>query len=452
MTWMVRRAVVVLAVLFGAAGAYAQSSDQVQVPAVNDGKAKADEVKKLEERVGELEKKLQDKQAEPKPAPSSGSVDLSFKWSEGLKLESADKKWKFHLGGRVQSDWAWITEDDDVRTARTDQEDGHLFRRARLTWSGDIYERFFFNFEVEFTADPVEFRDMGVGVKKPWGSGWVKVGHYKEPFSLEELTSSVSISFMERSLPVTTFAAAHNPGFLAGDMFWDDRITVTFGVFRDAPQTGIRLNEGEWAIAARITALVVDQEKDGGFLVHTGLAVRLHSPPGDTIAFSTRPEIRHADNFISTGNFESTRDTRIGLEAAFTYGPFSAQAEYMMADQDSDPADDPGFSGYYLFGSYFVTGERRPYDRPNGRFGRVKPKKNAFDGDGFGAIEVLLRYSQSSIDDGTFSGDGREVTDITAAANWYLNPNVKVQLNLILADLDGIGDARILGMRFQVDF
>jgi phosphate-selective porin OprO/OprP len=69
---------------------------------------------------------------------------------------------------------------------------------------------------------------------------------------------------------------------------------------------------------------------------------------------------------------------------------------------------------------------------------------------GLGAWEVGVRYSQVDLNDSIVSGG--ELDDITIGLNWHLNPNVRVMLNYVRADLDDVGDADIFQTRFQVDF
>jgi phosphate-selective porin OprO/OprP len=448
-------------VLGVASSASAQQVADTKAP-LNDEAKKKSEVESLKERVADLEKRLevsdeekkkQDEKKQDPPKSSGSSIDLSFKWSDGLKLESADKKWKFHLGGRVMADAHWIAEDEDTEAARGDQEDGFRFRRARLTWGGEIYERFEFKFEVEFSAGTdVEFKDMGLVMKKLWGSGGLRLGHWKEPFGFEELTSSLNIWFNERSLPIGAFAPAHNMGITAYDAFWEDRIAVAFGIFKDTNGVGINTNEGEYAITARIAALILQPQTDEDFLLHLGLGLSRRSPTNDTVSFSVRPENRHADSYVSVSMSDADADTRVGFEVAARFRQFSGQLEFFLADIDSEAGDDPTFTGFSIALSYFVTGEVRPYKKGAGTWDRIKPKQNLFSEGGFGAVEIKVRYSNVDFDDGAFSGDGRALDIISLGGTWYLNPNVRIMLDISRADLDGIGDTNLLAMRVQFDF
>ncbi|HIJ58228.1 MAG TPA: porin, partial [Deltaproteobacteria bacterium] len=149
----------------------------------------------------------------------------------------------------------------------------------------------------------------------------------------------------------------------------------------------------------------------------------------------------------------------INPEVAVVAGPFSLQGEYFHLFADSDKTDDPRFWGFYLYGSYFVTGEHRNYDRSTGIFSGIKPDRNFhfFEG-GWGALEVALRLSYVDLNGGSIRG-GKEY-DLTAGLNWYLNENARFMLNYVRAEAKNReippsiedGTANILQVRFQITF
>ncbi|MGH8173306.1 MAG: porin, partial [Rhodanobacteraceae bacterium] len=106
---------------------------------------------------------------------------------------------------------------------------------------------------------------------------------------------------------------------------------------------------------------------------------------------------------------------------------------------------DFGADGFYIYGSWIVTGESRPYS--NGYTGNVVPKKT------WGAWELLLRYSEIDLDDGVVQG-GKE-HDWTIGANWYLTEHFKFQANYIWATSDKgtlALDPQIFELRAQIYF
>ena len=125
----------------------------------------------------------------------------------------------------------------------------------------------------------------------------------------------------------------------------------------------------------------------------------------------------------------------------------------MTATPDVMGTEHPTFSAYYVMGSYFLTGESRPYS--GGAFGRPKPKRKFDLKKGtMGAVEVAARMSRVDLSDGDF--DGGVERNWTLGLNWYPHNNARVTFNYVAAYLDR-GDlddelTTIVSMRFQVDF
>ena len=368
-------------------------------------------------------------------------------WKEGLNLATEDGTFKLKIGGRLMTDWFWSSEDDDIKASTIgEQEDGVEVRRARMYFSGLIYDNVEYKLQLDFAGAEVTFKDAYLCITDfPLGN--LQMGNFYEPFSLETVTSSKYITFMERALP-TIFAPERQTGFMLYNTELDKRIYTAVGVFRETDGTGENIDDGGYNITGRITGLPI-YENDGASLLHIGAAFSIRNPD-DTIRIRQRPEAHLASRFVDTGTLASDGLNLLGLEAAWVNGPLSLQGEYIMADVDRISSSDVSFDGYYVQGSYFLTGEHRKYKTSEAAFSRVKPKNNYSYGGGPGAWEVKARLSELDLNDGNVTGG--KLNDITAGLNWYLNPNTRIMWDWVHADRDNIGQADMLMMRLQFDF
>ena len=388
---------------------------------------------------------------------------LAAYWKGGLRLDSADGQFKLKIGGRIQNDWAVYSTDEELRRQFGRIGDGSEFRRARLFMEGSVYGNIKYKFQYDFaSSDP--FKDAYIQIKKVPMAGNFTVGHFKEPFSLEELTSSKYITFMERSLP-NVFSSSRNLGVRLNRSFMDKRATAAFGFFRQgnpADTSSTFGNSGTYNATTRLTMLPWYVEK-GRQLVHLGLSYRhAFHDENERIRFRQRPEAHLGPRLVETPRFHVEDVDYFAPEVALVYGPASLQFEWMSALADRPTGEDLHYNGYYIFGSFFLTGEHRPYKTSSGAFNRVKPKKNFDWKGGYGALELAARYSMIDLNDEDMNGG--ELSNFTFGVNWYLNPNVRIMLNYVRAMLDEddcyykgdmgdhCGDADIVQARFQVDF
>ena len=401
--------------------------------------------------LGELKQKLTDLESrtaklEEKQKDESSPTDFRVFWKEGLNFNSQDGSFKLKIGGRLQTDWFWSSEDDSIKSNVGEQEDGVEFRRARIYFSGLIYDNVEYKLQLDFEGGDADFKDAYLALTD-FPLGTLQMGHFKEPFSLDELTSSKYITFLERALP-NAFAPGRNTGFMLHNVTSNERMTAAIGVFRDTDDYGEDVDDGGYNVTGRITALPIYKDK-GASLLHIGVGYSYRNPD-DSLQYRQRPEAHLAEYFIDTGSFNSDQADLLGLEAAWVNGPFSLQSEYIKADASRIGGSDVSFDGYYVQASYFLTGEHRSYKTSEAAFSRTKPKKNYSNKGGYGAWEVKARYSELDLNDSSVTGG--ELDNITAGLNWYLNPNTKIMLDYIHADKDRIGQADMFMMRLQFDF
>ncbi len=358
------------------------------------------------------------------------------------------------VGGRLYLDWANFSQNPNSILQMGNQQNGVEFRRARLFAKGTAFHVIDYKVQYDFAntqstaandkLQATSFRDVFITVKELPYLGHVRVGHFKEPYGLEENTSSKYITFMERALPIPLIPE-RNVGVMAFNHSWGKNMTWAIGAFTsriedDPPE--FSNDAGNTALTMRGTFLPWYDEATGGRgLFHLGAAYSFRDIPGDLVWFRARPESHLSDRVVDTGNITDVPDYQLlGLEAALVYGPFSAQSEYMAAFLNRNGFADARFDGYYVYVSYFLTGESRRYNRSRAYFERIQPFENFFlvrDGDGYiragrGAWEIAYRYSYLDLDSAGVVG-GR-VADHTLGLNWYLNPYTRMMWNYVHSD------------------
>jgi phosphate-selective porin OprO/OprP len=168
-----------------------------------------------------------------------------------------------------------------------------------------------------------------------------------------------------------------------------------------------------------------------------------------------RPEIRvDGTRLIDTGSIDADSAYVYGLEAAANWKNWYLQAESFHYGIERTAATsllpDPEFEGFYVQGSWLLTGETRRYDIASGAFQSPRPFVPFTSAGGKGAWELALRYSHLDLDyhaglagtAATADAVRGGVQDIwTLGVNWYVNPNVKLMFNWLHLDVDRLNPA-----------
>lgn len=380
------------------------------------------------------------------------SNPFSFKWDNGFELRSQNNQFVLKFGGRIMVDHAYFLQNNELTEnfGSLISKSGTEIRRARIFFSGRIYENTHFKIETDFAGDKVELKTAYIGFSNIPGIGNIRIGHIKEPFRLSSLNTSKFTTFMEVAQN-SAFAQTRNNGILLYNDFLNDRLSAQLSTFRDANNNSddVFADDG-YVITGRVTGLALrDAEKK--HLLHLGVGYSYRKPESKEYKVSVKPGSHLAPKYISTGTLKEVDDINlINFETAYIYGPFSFQGEYLNATINT-AADAYNFSNYYGEMSYFITGESKNYKGSYSGFGRVKPEKN-FNGKdkGAGAWEIALRYSNTDLTDKNILG-GKQ-SDIALGLNWHLNPVTRLMINHIWVNVKDQGNANILQGRLQIEF
>lgn len=412
------------------------------------------------------------------PAEKSGAPIVSLD-GQGLRVKSEDGAFEHRIRLRLAHDWAWFSQDEELERALGEEQDGTDFRFARILLQGKVWNDFTYNAEFDFAgqngADSPKFRDVWFqynGV--PYGGERafdVRVGHFKEPFSLDEQNSVTTRHFVENPL-LDVFVPSRNAGIQFSDALLGEpkaeRLTWALGVFKetdDLPSSNDSDEDQGYQITGRLTGLPYYAE-EGRKLLHLGAAYSRRNPDGAVVNYAARPESRvslfryvNPDAFPTGFRFRDTLADDInlyGLELAGIYGPLSFQSEYILSDVKTELGGDVDFDGYYVQAGYLLTGEHRVYRHDTARIDSPVVK-NPFslrgEKRGWGAWEVAARYGAVDLSDGPVRGG--EHSSLTLGVNWYVNQNVRLSANYIHNDVDHDlydGKFDVFQTRFQFEF
>jgi len=324
--------------------------------------------------------------------------------------------------GRLQSDFTILNDGGNF-------DEGVEFRRVRVGAKGKLSAATSYKVEIDFASNssPSKFADAYLQINE-CGLGTMKVGHFKEPFGLNELTSSRFITFMERSLPAG-FAPSRNHGLMFSDS--TDLVTWQAGAFWDADGYGedtdlAGANNNSFGARFVFRPWIEDKGKN---LMHVAMSYNSRS---GTKNFRSYPGSHESDSWAQTLTDADT----FGLELAWTDGPLNVIAE--MADTE---AIEGAGNASSLQASWFIGDQYRGYKTSSGAFERAKGIEN-------GAWELAARVGDYDFSE--IGGDAGSAT--TLGLNWYVDKYTRVMIDSTTVAEDGMESYQVLAARFAFDF
>ncbi len=363
------------------------------------------------------------------------------RWRGAPQFVDAKEGWQFKVRGRMMFDVGYVSAPSELTESRANAgangEYGFRtsFRRVRLGAEGAIPGGFGYSAEFDFSNATVGYGDVILTYQAKDSPLRIILGNHETWQSLEQITSSRYISFLERAQMNEAWGVSRRLGISA--QYRKNDVLLSGGLFGEAipntegvPTTGA--NDG-WMFGTRLNY----NPKMGNNQLHFGATFqyrdfresarefRYRSRP-----FSARPiDVRYVDS----SNLAAKNDITLGAEVGGIFGPLHAVGEFQLNRPSVlKPTDvnsvntattgvrltgNPSFiSGYAELG-YFFTGEARGYNPATARWDRVKVN-NPFDKGGWGAWQLVGRFDYLDLSDDVGAAQAR-VAGAVAAGNLY---------------------------------
>ena len=399
-------------------------------------------IEQLQNRNAVLEKEISDLKKRPAFAPEfgrEGKTKTQVTWDGKTYVEKnvvveekkpayvfqAGPELKLTLGGFIQANF----EDGDVsafegRFGLNALKDRFRLRRARINLTGDFAENFDFKVEGDFeNSDGIssgrtafEATDIFVNWHQ-FAEANIKVGQWKAPFGLEQITPDTKLFTIERSLPT----GAITPERQIGVQIWGkpltnlwpqqkDLVTYYAGIFNGNGRNTTNNDNNNFMYVGRLELLPWQGKLLGqGSSLKLGADILNSRDDKGTNISQTLTLLVNKDGSLSPFTLPGADErTAWSLDAWLNIGPFDLIGEYFQEDVDGRTVAGvaPGFadfepSGWYVQGSYFLL-----------------PQK----------LQAVVKWE--ALNPGQFGDDG--IHSITGGLNYYIHGDaIKLMANYV---------------------
>lgn len=317
--------------------------------------------------------------------------------------------YQFRLLGYVQAVGTAV----DGSFNRADEPGDFSVRRARIDFLADFYEKF--QILVEFDGGPgttpTAASDFAlVEARLNWqvvdDDVQLRFGKFTTPLSTENYRSSRSIDTVERYMALNSLfllpAVDVQYGVMVHGLLGEEN---RFGYFLGGFNGNGRANDnfsddnGAKEVQAKFTYQFTPD-------LTAGLGLDYSREERQALALADLAFNRYVAVDIEGDRYG------IGADVYWKSGPWSFRAEGLAFRFDTPSGEDAGLYGGFLQPGYFITGDENR------------------------GVQLLLRPEFAKVD-GDTGGDGDTIYSLTFGVNWFVNPNVRVQLNPVLTYFDG---------------
>jgi len=346
-------------------------------------------VELLEKRNAELQSEISSLKAQQAAVVPEGKMKTKI-ISEGktyvekvieekppIYVQQRGSEIKLVLGGFIQVNF----EDSDAFAFQgnfglSEIKDLFRLRRARVNLTGDFAEQFDFKVEGDFgqgdglNSNRTAFSGTDIWLNwHQFPAAQIKVGQWKAPFGLDQLTPDTSLYTIERTLPT----GAITPDRQIGAQLWGkpltniwpeqkDLLTYYAGIFNgNGKNTTVNDNNNFMYVGRLESTLFQDVFGKGSFLKLGGDVLNSRDDKGVNISQSGNLLV-NADGSLSPFTLPGADErTAWSVDAWLKVGPFDLIGEYLQEKVNGRTVNGvpPGFAnfttdGFYVTGGYFL--------------------------------------------------------------------------------------------------
>ncbi|MEE4259337.1 MAG: porin [Bacteroidales bacterium] len=382
-----------------------------------------------------------------------------------LMLSSTDNRFRYWFDNRVYFDGAMYYGDNTYQGDDNKIGNGVNIRRMRFAMKAILWGNWGAEIDFDFGNNAVDIKDAYV---RYIGKNWqIKAGNFREPFSMETMTTSRYITFMER--PYSTEQAPSRHLGVDYKMFFN-KVFFEVGVFSSniandliRDQNKSKGTDAGWSVTGRFAFAPIKKDKQ---VLHLGIASSYRVPKIQEIG-DPENSFRYGENAETEINRKKYIDTDwvpycetkvlLGGEIAYAVKNFRVQGEYIRTSIKRDSTKVPEgedrytMQGFYVMGAWLINNADYYYNMGDAEFSQIDFRNNKK-----GAFEVALRYS--FMDANTFK-DGEDTPwmaggsgeTYTIGLSYYFNYNVKLMLNYAYVNHDRWADGKGAYKTFDVD-
>ncbi len=351
-----------------------------------------------------------------RPVPSTG-------YARGFYIQSADGQHQLKLNGLTRVQFTLFPPDTPNSSTQIQP------RTIALVARGYVFKSFEFQTILDFADKTNILFDAFANINAmPWLQ--LKIGQFRAPFSREQLVFVNGVDTIEKSVVGEAISPQWDIGVMIHGVLRSGLWEYALGVFNGSGRNTFDPNDA-MDVVGRLGFNPFSLEPDSPFkALSLGASFQVGDQPfnldGGRARFLTRADRAVIFNAVTRGFRQ-----RYGFDLRYDLGPFSLQGELLYERQEreriltpdgrvastagegEEDASDLERSGGYLQVGYFLWGER---DR---------------------GVQVVAKYERFQAGDTGGPGQipSQTLDAYTLGVNWYLNSNVKFQVNGILADL-----------------